>query len=235
MENNKFFTKDNLPRLALILVTAILITVTGVIFSQSVIRIVPLYVSLIVGALQSRANRYASLIGGLNSILYTAVYVYLGLYASAGYALLFSCPLQIATFVLWSNKKRGETTEFRSMSWRCRGLVLLGFLASFAGLYFVLRAADSSHQVLDNLSSLIGILATVLMMLAFVEYTWLMIPSGLIGMALNIATMQSEPAQITYVVLSVYSMICNTVQFFKVRGVYAEQRAAQAAEQGEPA
>ena len=105
---NQFFTKDNLPRLCLMAVTAVLITVTGIIFRQSFIRILPLYVSLLVGLLQSRANRYASLLGGLNSILYTLVYIYLGLYASAGYALLFSFPLQIVTFILWSRRKRGS-------------------------------------------------------------------------------------------------------------------------------
>ena len=83
-------TKDNLPRLCLMAVTAILITVTGILFQQSFLRILPLYVSLVVGVLQSRANRYAALLGGINSILYTLVYLYLGLYASAGYAILFS-------------------------------------------------------------------------------------------------------------------------------------------------
>lgn len=222
--NNKFFSKSNLPRLILMLVTAILITVTGILFRQSFIRILPLYVSLFVAVLQSRANRYASLLGGLNSILYTIVYVYLGLYASAGYAMLFSFPLQIITFILWSRKKDGESTQFRRMTPLCRLLVLLGFIASSVALGFVLKAAGSSHQLLDNLSSLMGILITVLTMFAFVEYTWLMLPSGILGIALNIATMQANPEQITYVIFSVYSMICVTIQFFCVRKLYAEQQ-----------
>ena len=69
--NKPFFTKSNLPRLILLAVTAILITVTGILFRQNFLHILPLYVSLVVGILQSRANRYACLLGGLNSILYT--------------------------------------------------------------------------------------------------------------------------------------------------------------------
>ena len=42
--------------------------------------------------------------------------------------------------------------------------------------------------------------------------------------ALNIATLQTNPEQITYVVFSVYSMICVTIQFFCVRKLYAEQQ-----------
>jgi nicotinamide riboside transporter PnuC len=220
---NQFFTKDNLPRLCLMAVTAVLITVTGIIFRQSFIRILPLYVSLLVGLLQSRANRYASLLGGLNSILYTLVYIYLGLYASAGYALLFSFPLQIVTFILWSRRKRGESTKFRRMTWKCRIFVLAGFAACFIVLRIVLKAAGSSHQLLDSLTSLTGILISVLTMFAFVEYTWLMLPSGILNIVLNFATMQSNPEQITYVFFSFYSIICVTIQFFRVRRLYAEQ------------
>ena len=204
-------------------VTAILITVTGIWFDQSFIRILPLYVSLVVGVLQSRANRYASLLGGMNSILYALVYVYLGLYASAGYAILFSFPLQIATFILWSRRKQGESTTFRKLSWRARILVLLGYFTCFAILRAVLQAAGSSHQLLDNLTSLTGILISVLTMFAFVEYTWLMLPSGMLNIVLNFATMQTNPEQITYVVYSFYSITCVTIQFFRVRKLYAEQ------------
>ena len=216
-------TKDNLPRLCLMAVTAILITVTGILFHQSFIRILPLYVSLVVGVLQSRANRYASLLGGMNSILYTLVYIYLGLYASAGYAILFSFPLQIMTFILWSRRKQGESTKFRKMSWGCRILVLIGYLTCFAILRMVLQAAGSSHQLLDNMTSLTGILISVLTMFAFVEYTWLMLPSGMLSIVLNFATMQTNPEQITYVIFSFYSITCVTIQFFRVRKLYAEQ------------
>ena len=218
-----FLTKDHLPRLCLMAVTAILITVTGILFHQSLIRILPLYVSLVVGILQSRANRYASLLGGINSILYALVYIYLGLYASAGYAILFSFPLQIMTFILWSRRKQGESTRFRKMSWRCRVAVLLGYLACFVILRAVLQAAGSNYQLLDNLTSLTGILISALTMFAFVEYTWLMLPSGILSIVLNLSTMQTNPEQITYVIFSFYSIICVSIQFFRVRKLYAEQ------------
>lgn len=218
-----FLTKDHLPRLCLMAVTAILITVTGIWFHQSLIRILPLYVSLVVGILQSRANRYASLLGGMNSILYALVYIYLGLYASAGYAILFSFPLQIMTFILWSRRKQGESTRFRKMSWRCRVAVLLGYLACFVILRAVLQAAGSNYQLLDNLTSLTGILISALTMFAFVEYTWLMLPSGILSIVLNLSTMQTNPEQITYVIFSFYSIICVSIQFFRVRKLYAEQ------------
>ena len=219
--------RDILPKLILILITAAAITVTGILYRQSVLRILPLYISLIIGALQSRANRYAPLLGGFNSILYMIVYMYLGLYASAAYALLFSCPIQLVTFVRWSKNKYGASTYFRSMSVRGRILTVLGFLASFAVLFVILRAAGSEHQLLDNLSSLLGILISILTMLAFIEYSYLMLPSGIVSIVLNLATMQEHPEQITYLIFSFYSMICVTQGFFRVRKLYKEQQNAK--------
>ena len=83
----------------LTVICAALITWTGIQFQQPFLRMLPLYISLCVGMLQSRASRYASLVGGLNSLVYTFVYISLGLYASALYAIAVSFPLQIATFL----------------------------------------------------------------------------------------------------------------------------------------
>lgn len=74
-------------------ITAVGITVSGIYTRQAVLNILPLYVSLVIGMLQSRVNRFASLMGSLNSVLYGVVYIYFNLYGSALSALLFSCPI----------------------------------------------------------------------------------------------------------------------------------------------
>lgn len=217
-------TRENLSSVLLILITALLITVTGILFNQSVLRIIPLYVSLIVGMLQSRANRYASLLGGCNSLLYALAFLYLGLYASAGSALLFSCPVQLITFVRWSKNRYGNSTRFCKLSNKQRFFVAGAFLLCFIILFFALKASGSSYQFLDNLSSLMGILIELLKMLAFIEYSWLMLPSGMLSIILNLATMRDNPEQITYVIYSIYSLICIFRQFFRVRKLYRIQQ-----------
>jgi len=210
--------------MCLAVITAVLITVFGIIYNQPVIRIIPLYVSLTVGLLQSTANRYASLIGGLNSLLYAFVYYILGLYASAGYALIFSFPVQIATFIRWSKNSYRSSTQFRSMTNLQRLLVLIGFAVCFAVLYVILGMLGSDYQLLDNISSLMGILISFLTMLAYIEYSWLMIPSGIITIMLNLQTMVNHPGQITYLIFSLYSIICIIRGFFSVRRLYREQK-----------
>lgn len=228
MTKSIFFTKDKIPTLCLMGITAVLITVTGILFKQSFLRILPLYISLTVGLFQSSANRYASLIGGFNSILYAIVYWLLGLYASAGYAILFSFPIQIITFIQWSRHSYGSSTRFRKMTGKQRILTAILFMASFVALYIVLTLNGSNYAIMDNLSSLIGILISVLTAIAFIEYSWLMLPSGLFGIALNITVMMNEPAQITYVIFSLYSLFCVTKGFFRVQKLYAQQQAEDA-------
>jgi len=93
----------------------------------------------------------------------------------------------------------------------------------FTILAVTLHYLDSNYQLLDNISSLLGILNCFLTMFAFIEYTWLSFPSGILSIALNIATMQDHPEQITYVIFSFYSFICIIRGFIRVRKLYREQ------------
>ena len=206
-------------------VTAVLIAVTGVMYHQAVFRVLPLYISLIVSILQSKVNRYASLIGGLNSILYACVDWHYGLFASSASALLVSCPFQIATFILWSRRSYKHSTLLRSMTGRQRvmtaGVCILVWLAMF----FTLRYMNSNYQIVDSSFTLLALLIYVLTLFAFVEYTWLMIPNCLSCIILNIIVMADKSDRITFLVFSFYSLYCNVLGFIQARRIYAEQQA----------
>ena len=209
--------------LTLIALAGIGITVTGIIFEQQVLRMIPLYVSLVVGALQSRASRYASLIGGVNCLIYTAVYFSFGLYAMAFETLLLSFPLQIATFIRWNRNKYKNSTRFKSLS--VRQIIIFGAVAvvAFAVLYALLSVAGSSYRFIDILITLIATAVLLLTLLAYREYTWLMLMSGAANIYLDITMMQDYPEQITYLIFSCYSFICIVMQFFSVRALLKEQ------------
>ena len=208
----------------LMIAAGVLITITGIVFKQSFFRILPLYVSLVIGYLQTRMSRYAPLMGGINSILYTVVYFSYGLYASAAYALLASCPLQLITFFRWSKRPYGDSTVFHALSWKQRGLVAAAFAVCWVILFVVLRLLGSSYQLLDNTVTLFGVLISILTIYACIEYTWLMIPSGLINIALYVAMIPANPEQVTYLVFSIYSMICVSMGFVYARRLYRKQQ-----------
>ncbi len=220
----KNLSKKDRFKLVLLVITFILITVSGIIFKQSVLRITPLYISLFVMLLQTKANRYAFLLGGLNSILYSIVDISFGLYGQAAYAFLFSFTLQIATFLRWNKRKYGKTTVFREMTAIQRVCTLLAFAASWVVLYFVLDNAGSSHVILDNTSTLLGILQTVLCMLSFVEYTYLQLAGCVLNIIIYITLMVENTAQITYLIYSLFSSVCVIMAVKYIADVYKEQK-----------
>ncbi len=204
--------------------TAVLITAAGAYYHQSFLRILPLYISLVIGLLQSRVNRYASLIGSMNSLLYGAVYVYYRLYGSAFSAILFSFPIQLLTFIRWNKNKWEHSTVLKKLNSKQRILTLAGFIVALVAMWIVLPLIGSQYVFLDSVTNLLGILIYFLTMFAFVEYTFLMIVNGVIGTALYITMLRETPEMITYLIYSVYSFVCIVFAFFEARKLYSRQK-----------
>ena len=218
-------TKDNLPFYILMAITFVLLTIARIYCKQPLLRTLPLYISLVVGFLQSRVNRYAPLIGGFNSLLYAYVYYYFGLYAMAAYALLASCPIQLITFVQWNNRAYKHSTVFRCMTTKQRIWTTIACVAAWLITYFILKAVGSSYQLLDNTIMLFGVLISILTMFAFIEYTYLIVVSSVISIYLHAVMLIDKPEQLTYLIFSIYSLICITRGFFQARALYKEQQA----------
>lgn len=211
-------------KIALLALIAILLTISGIVYRQHPIKVIPLYISLIVGLLQTNANRYSLLIGGFNSILYSIAYLIMGLYGNAAQAFFFSCLFQLGSFALWNKRKHGHSTRFRKLSWPARIIISIGFVGAFAVVALLLDKAGSAYQVLDSLSSLLGALITVLTMFAFIEYTWLLTPLCIITNIMYISLMREDMGNIIFLLHGIYSFFCVTQCFFSVQKLYAQQR-----------
>lgn len=205
--------------------TAVMITAAAIYNKQDFLQILPLYVSLIIGMLQSRVSRFASLLGSINSIFYAAVYFIFNIYGSAFSALFFSCPIQILTFIRWNKHKRGGSTELRQMTAKQRIFLLLGFAAALVATWFVLPLLGSEYVFLDSATTLLGIVIYFMTMFAYVEYTTLMLINGVIGIALYIQMLGDKPEIATHLIFSVYSLICIIFAFFEARKLYKNQQA----------
>lgn len=210
--------------LALMILTAAAITAAGVIWKQSFLRILPLYISLFVGLFQTRASRYAVLIGGVNSLLYAAVFFFYRVYGSAAQALLVSFPIQMWTFIRWKRHAYGESTVFRSLTGKQRAWITAGFVLLCAAVFAVLSAFGSQYRVLDTLVTLLGLLTPILTLLAFIEYTWLQLVAGVLVLALYVQMLGAYPEQMTYLIYAVYSLICMTLNCVRVRALYIRQQ-----------
>ena len=222
----KTIKKENIFKAALILVTFLFLTASGILFKQSFLRMIPLYISLIVGLLQSNVNRYAPLIGGINSIIYAAVFMYYHLYASAASALFMSCPLQLITFVLWNKKPWGNSTVLKRLSAGKRAILIAGSVLAWILICFFLSETDSSFRELDTAVTVLGTVSTVLTMLSYYEYTATMLLGGVGSILLYAVMLKETPEQVTYLGYSIYSFICTCMAFVKVHSLYDEQQKA---------
>jgi hypothetical protein len=140
----------------------------------------------------------------------------------AASALLWSCPLQLITFWRWSKRSYRQSTEFRTMKPLHWLLTVIVFVVGFVVVHFMLDAAESSYRILDNLSTILGLIVTFLSLLSFREYSWLMLVTSSIGLVLYVIMTLDDPAQSTYLIYGINSMICIVRQFFSVQKLFTD-------------
>ncbi|MBR6739791.1 MAG: nicotinamide mononucleotide transporter [Clostridia bacterium] len=219
----KRLISENKFSFILISVTMVILTVATVVFKQSVFRVFPLYISLVIGMLQAKANRYAPLLGGINSVFYALIYFYYKLYASAAYAILFSCPVQLITFIRWQRNAYESSTVFKKMSPRLIIAVAAAFTVSWVGMMLLLGKTDSGYVLLDTFTTVLGVVTTFLTLFAFREYTVTMLVGVTASIALYIMMIFDTPEQVTYLIYGVYTFICCVRGYINVRRLYRRQ------------
>ncbi len=208
----------------LIAVTGIAILVAGIICKQEFFLMIPLFVSLFVMAFQSDADRTGLLIGAINSVIYTAAYIYMGVYASAASSFLFSFPIQLVSFFSWKKKAYKKTVIFRKMTAKQRIIFISAILTAWAVMSGILIHFRYEYAVLDSISFLLGFIIPVLTMLAYIEYTYLWIIQAFIGLLLNIQMVINDYKETTYLIYGVYALYCVIGAFISVNRFYKEQQ-----------
>lgn len=216
--NNKIF------KTIFLILTFLSITVTGIIFKQQFIRILPLFISLFVVMLQANANRYAYIAGAINCLIYTYVYIQMGLYGQVVSTIFLSFPIQILTFLNWRKHAYKSSVIFKKMSNKTRVCISALVVVVWVGMFVLLNALNSNHAILDNTTSILGILVSILTMLAYIEYSYLWIINTFLSVFLYVQVAIDDPAQITYVIYAVYSFVCTVIAFINVTKLYKVQR-----------
>ncbi len=211
-------------KIIIIVATGIAILVAGILCKQEFFLMIPLFVSLFVMAFQSEANRVGALIGSINSLIYTVAYIYMGVYASAASAILFSFPVQLLTFFRWKKNSYKKTVVFRKMSAKMRVGCIVAFLVIWGVMAAVFMHLDYEYAILDSCTFLFGFITPVLTMLAYIEYTYLWIIQSVVGVFLNIQMVANDYKETTYLIYGVYALYCVICAFINVHKFYKEQQ-----------
>ena len=211
----------------IIALTGIAILIAGILCKQEFFLMIPLFISLFVMAFQSEANRLGALGGAINSLIYTAAYIYMGVYASAASSFLFSFPVQLMTFFRWKKNAYKKTVVFKKMSNKLRVILTMAFLVLWVVLGAVFTVMDYEYAILDSCTFLLGFVVPVLTMLAYIEYTYLWIFQAVISTLLSVQMVVNDYRQTTYLIYSVYCFYCIICAFVTVRKFYKEQQEAK--------
>ena len=212
------YIKNNLWMTALQVITFGSILTSAIIFKQSPLHILPMFISLVVLFLQSKVNRYAFLLGAANSCLYGVAYIYRTLYSSAASAILLSFPIQVLTFINWNRRTEKQSgskvTELKLMSGKMR-LALGGATALGWGLLYVIFASlGSPYILLDNTVTILGIVTMVLCALCYIEYAPLQLAGNLVSVVLNITMIPDSAENIAWLINSIYASICTAAAYY---------------------
>ena len=210
-------------KIIIIIVTGIAILTAGILCKQQFFLMLPLFVSLFVMGFQSEANRIGVLIGACNALLYTATYIIMGVYASAISGLLFSFPIQLMTFFRWRKNAYKKPVMFKKKTNKQRIAFTVGLLALWAVLAGVFFYLKYEYALFDSLLFLFGFIIPILTMLAYIEYTYLWIIQGVVGLFLNVQMAMNDISQITYLIYGVYALYCVILAFINVHKFYKEQ------------
>ena len=223
----KMTEKTKRIKLAIGLGMLVIIVSSAIAVKQPPYMTLPLTISIFIMLLQTGVNRHAFLMGGINSIIYAAVDFSMEIYASALYAILFSFPLQIITFVKWNKHKYKNSTVLKSLSVRAKIIIAVAFATCWTAVFISLLKSGTPYAVLDSTSSLLGILGVFLTMLAYKEYPYISLAGGVISIFLNVQVCLNDINRIPYLVFSIYSYICVIITFININKLYKEQREKQ--------
>ncbi len=209
-----------------IVITGILLIACSIVFKQKFIKLLPTLVSLIVMLLSARVSRFAFLLGGLNSALYSVGYFMERLYPSAVSALAFSFPIQIASFILWSkNQTEKKEVKVRRLNKRSGCILFTASVVGWIVSFLVYRELGTKSLVLDNTLFVLGIVITVMQMLRFVESPFLNLLSLLVGIVQWTILTVENVANINYLIYYVYCFYFAFIAVFEWLRLYRTQRA----------
>ncbi len=205
--------------------TGIGILICAIVFKQMFIKVLPLFFSLLIMLLNSRANRIGFILGAINSCIYIIGYLMEGVYGSVA-STAFGIVIMLITYFRWKSKAYGKATVFRRFSARGRVLLALALCVAWALVAFVLRIMGGTATVIDGLSMVLGFAINILSIVAYVEAPFLNIISGLSQFALwvQIVFVNGNYAAMTYLVYSIYCAYMIARTFYRWLALYKEQQ-----------
>ena len=124
--------------------------------------------------LAAKGSIWNYVIGTVNTVTYAYLAYNNGLFGELGLYILFFLPMNIVGYFMWKNHIKDDIVEMKTLNLKS---ILFVFLITFLGCaflgYFLSKIHTQNSPYLDGMSTIISIVATILMILRYKEQ-WLL-------------------------------------------------------------
>ena len=197
-----------------------------------IFKTLPTIVTLFVQLLLMSANRYAFLLGGCNSVIYSIVYFIEGIHFSAISALAVSFSLQIYSFFNWGNNSKSGQVSLRWLSAKYKAVTAGAAIGLWSLCYFWLsRYMVLRIPLLDTVTFSLGIICTVLSAVRYIESQYINIISCTLSFVMWVILTIQNPSNANYVIISIYNLYCVTLTAINWTMIYVKNKKAAAVAQ----
>ena len=200
------------------------ILIFAIIFQEKFINVLPLFISLVVYFLKSKAHPFAFLLDALNSMIFVVIYYQQGLYGSV-ISISIGIVLAVLAFVRWKKNAYKQSTIFKKMHTAGRIILAVVLLAAWGVSCYALNKMNGSQVALDGLVLVLGFLIPLLNVFAYVDVIPLNLLNQFIACVIWICVViKGDMAKLTYVASTIYSVSMSIVQSIVWIKLYKEQQ-----------
>ena len=217
--------KTSVPDYAIAILAFAGILCTSIIFKQMFIKVLPLFFSLAIMLVNAHANRIGFLLGAINALIYIIGYMGEKLYGSV-VSSLFGAILQTITYFTWKKHAYKHSTVFRKLKAKYF-LLLSGFIiASWIGVYFLLKTFGGQEALIDALIMVFGFVVPFTDMFAVIDGLLFSVINQILSVVLWVKIVTSgNTANLTYLIYAVYGFYMVVRKCFTWIKLYKEQKA----------
>lgn len=154
--------------------------------------------------------------GLINVSLYAYVSFKATAYGDAALNALYYLPMQFIGYFAWKRRVEDTQVKARRLTMKQRMLVAMGCAAAVVAVGFVLQACGAGQPFKDSATTVLSIVAQILMAMAFMEQWVLWIMTNVISVVMwVIFAIQGEPHAAMMVIMWVFYLL-NSVNGLRV-------------------
>lgn len=161
----EYFKSWNKFEITLVLVTTILITLSGIIFNSSIITMIVSIASIITAMLQAKGKVESQFTSVIVCVLYSIISFENRYFGEVIFYLLIMLPMAIAGIISWISHKSDKTNTVEVNEIKLKEWMLLALICiiAFIGLYKLLEYFNTSQLLVSTISMITSLLAVYLL------------------------------------------------------------------------